>query len=298
MDISRFREAIRQGCIDPWAASVCWKDSPSTPPAPNYQAAAQAQQYNQVTPFGSSTWTPATTGTSGTPGHYVQGPGGFKSANAPGYGGYSGGVGGSAGGANSTWVPGTPATQSTPAQVTTSLSPQLQSTLDSIMGRASSNLSTPPNLQSVNDISNQAYSAMTSRLDPQWAQNEEMQKTQLANQGLAPGGEAYDNAMRVFNQGKNDAYQQANLGAIQTMPQTYQLAMDQYNQPLNQLNALRTGAQISGPQAPQTPDYLQAAGLTGQYNQGLYNAQVGQQNAMTSGLFGLGSAGLLGYMMM
>jgi hypothetical protein len=156
-------------------------------------------------------------------------------------------------------------------------------------------MSRPPDLSSVPQVADKAYSALTSRLDPQWKQNQGMQETQLRNQGLVPGGEAYDNSMRVFNQAKNDAYQQANLGAISTMPQTYQLATDQYNQPLNQLNAIRSGAQIMGPQFEGSPNYLGAAQAQGQYGQGLYNAQVGQQNAMTSGLFGLLGAGVGGY---
>ena len=43
MDLSRFLEAVRQGCVDPWAVTVHWKDSPSPPPAPDYVGAANAQ---------------------------------------------------------------------------------------------------------------------------------------------------------------------------------------------------------------------------------------------------------------
>lgn len=281
---------------------ICYKDSPSTPPPPDYKAAAQAQQTNQVTPFGNSTWTqghdaiPGTGGTPATPGHWA---GGSYSNNGLGMSAEHGSnTGGTAG---MVWVPGTPARPGTPGSPavkdtnTTTLSPDLTKGLLGITGRVGDNMSHGPDLSSVPQIADKAYGAMTARLDPQWAQNEEMQKTGLANQGLVPGGQAYDNAMRVFNQGKNDAYQQANLGAIQTMPQTYQLATDQYNQPLNQLNAIRSGAQINGPQFTGPPNYLGAAQAQGQYGQGLYNAQVGQQNAMTSGLFGLGAAGLLAF---
>jgi len=154
--------------------------------------------------------------------------------------------------------------------------------------------STPMDLSSVPQIADKAYGAMTSRLDPQWAQREEMQKAQLANQGLAPGGEAYTNSMRDFNAARNDAYQQANLGAISTMPQTYQLAQAAYQQPLNQLNAIRSGAQIQTPQFGQTPgaNYAGAAAQAGQYAGNVYNQQIAQQNAQTSGLYGLG--GMLG----
>lgn len=269
-------------------------DSPSAPPPVDYKAAAQAGQTNQFTPLGNSTWTPAQDAIPGkaavpaTQGHYITQAG-------------SGGTdrGGSTIGGTQVWVPGTAgspavdAVAARPAGQTTTLSPDLQSGLMGITGRVAGNMGKPPDLTSVPQIADKAYGAMTARLDPQWTQNQNTQETALRNQGLVPGGEAYDNAMRVFSQAKNDAYQQANLGAISTMPQTYQLAMDQYDRPLNELNAIRTGAQVNGPQFQQPPDYLGAAGLTGQQNMGLYNAQVGQQNAMTSGLFGLGGMGLL-----
>lgn len=286
MDISRFREALRQGCIDPFAACVHWKDSPSPPPPPDYKGAAEAQQTNQITPFGSSTWThaqDAIPGTGATPGHYE-------------YGQTTTGAHGETIHGQQHWVEGTPGTGGSPAVTatnTTTLSPELQKGLMGITSGVANNLSKPQDFSSVGDIANKAYGAMTSRLDPQWGQQQNQQETQLRNQGLVPGGEAYDNAMRVFNNAKNDAYQQANLGAISTMPQTYQLAMAQRDQPLNELNAIRTGAQISGPQFEGSPNYLGASGMQGQYEQGLYNAQVGNANATNSGLFSLGAAGLM-----
>lgn len=157
----------------------------------------------------------------------------------------------------------------------------------------------PMDLQSVQDIADQSYNMQTQRLDPQWQQNQQMQQTQLANQGLVPGGEAYDNAMRVFNQGKNDAYNQARLSSISTMPQTYQLEAAQRLQPLTELNAIRSGAQPQMPQfqpvqfaGTQGPNYNQAAGLQGQADQFNYGQQLGGYNNLMSGLFGLGSAGI------
>lgn len=155
--------------------------------------------------------------------------------------------------------------------------------------------SKPMDLSSVGQVADKAYGAMTSRLDPQWQQREGMEHQRLANQGLSPGGEAYDSAMRNFGNQRNDAYQQANLGAIQTMPQTYQLASAAYNQPLNTFNAMRSGAQVQNPQFQQQgpgTNYLGAAGLQGQAGQQQYGTQVGQYNAMMNGLFGLGGAGI------
>jgi hypothetical protein len=58
------------------------------------------------------------------------------------------------------------------------------------------------------------YQQATSRLDPQWQQRSNDFKTQLLNQGHTAGSEPYEKAMAEFNRSKNDAYQQANFGAI------------------------------------------------------------------------------------
>lgn len=170
-------------------------------------------------------------------------------------------------------------------------------------GRVANTFSQPQDTQSVNDIYNKSYALNTSRLDPQWDQNTKANDNKLANQGIMPGSEAYDNEMRTFNEGKNDAYNQAQQSAIATMPQTYQLSTAQRNQPLNELNALRTGSQVTNPQFSQQPgmanvggpNYLGAA--QSQYGGALngYNAQVGQQNSFMNGLFGLGAAGIGAY---
>ena len=239
------------------------KSAPSAPPAPDYSAAAaqtqKSQMSSQYTPYGSQVYS--------------------ADPNSP--SGYQSNI---------------------------TLAPQAQQTLDTQMGLSNQlgnlaqgqvgNVNTSPmDLSSVQGIADKAYGAMTSRLDPQWAARDQSQEAALRNQGLVAGDQAYDSAMRDYNNAKNDAYQQANLGAIQTMPQTYQLASSAYNQPLNYLNAIRTGAQIQNPTFQQTPgaNYSSAAGQQAQYNQGLYNSQVGSNNSMMSGLFGLGASGLGAY---
>lgn len=157
-----------------------------------------------------------------------------------------------------------------------------------------------PDLSSVDQVADQAYSNYTKRLDPQWEARAAQEEAKLRNQGLVPGGEAYDNAMRDFNNARNDAYTQANTAAIGTMPQTYTLAMDQYNQPLNRFNAFRSGTQIQNPNFPNVPQQQTtpganlsgAVGQQSQYDMGLYNSGVGQANAFNSGLFQLGGAAL------
>ena len=246
---------------------ICFKDSPSPPPPPDYKGAAEAtalsQKTSQYTPYGNLVYSSDTSS-----------PSGYKS--------------------------------------TINLAPEAQQTLDTQMGLSremgditrgqlpgvAQQYGTPMDLSSVPQIADKAYETMTARLDPQWERRESAERTRLANQGLVPGGEAYGNAMTDLNQARNDAYQQANLGAISTMPQTYQMANAAYNQPLNIMNALRTGAQIQNPQF-QSPgagtNYMGAAQGQNAYDLGLYNTGVGQANSFNSGLFSLGSAGLGAY---
>lgn len=239
------------------------KDSPAPPAAPNYSQAAQdtakSQMSSQYTPYGSQVYSPD-----------QNSPSGFQS--------------------------------------NITLNPQAQGALNSQLGvsqgmgnlaqnylpQVNQQYSHPMDLSSVQGISDQAYGAQTARLDPQWDQRKKAFDQQMANQGVTAGGEAYDNASRDFGQQRNDAYSQARLSADSLMPQTYQMAQSTYNQPLNTLNAIRSGAQIQNPQFSQQPgaNMMGAAQAQGQYGQGLYNAQVGSNNAMTSGLFGLGAAAL------
>lgn len=264
--------------------------APSPPPAPDYSGAATATSQGSVqaalannlmahpniyTPLGSQTW--QNTGTQNIPA-----VGGQKGFSIP---------------TQSQTVNLTPQGQNLYDQQM-NLSTGLLGLGNSSLDQTRQSLGQPQDLSSVQDIADQSYKMQTDRLDPQWAQNDAQQKTQLANQGLVPGGEAYDNAMRTFDQGKNDAYQQARLSSIATMPQSYQLSTAERMQPLTELNAIRTGAQPQMPQfqptqysmGAQGANQLGAAQAQSGYNQGIYNSQVGQQNSMMSGLFGLGSA--------
>jgi hypothetical protein len=156
----------------------------------------------------------------------------------------------------------------------------------------------PFDYSSVGDVQNAAEKAITSRLDPMWKQNSDVQASTLANQGLQPGSEAYDNAMRSFNNSRNDAYQQAILAGINTMPQTLQMATTLRNQPLNELNAIRSGAQVQNPTFQNTPqqattggaNYLGAAQAQGNSDLAGYNAQTGASNSLMGGLFNLGGS--------
>ncbi len=275
------------------------KDAGSPPAAPDYAGAArttaESSRTNQYTPFGNLVWTPGTPAMPGTGGHMVGG--GWQQTPEGG----TEQVGGH-------MVGGTPGTPETPWSSRIELNPEAQNALSAQM-RTSTGMSQLGEREaarlaeqfagpsSVQDIADKAYAAQTSRLDPQWASKRSMEETRLRNQGLVPGGEAYGDARRTFDAGENDAYMQARLAADATMPMTYNM---QYTQPLNTLNAIRSGGQVQTPQfAPQGAgaNMLGAAQAGGQYSQGLYGANVAEANAGNQQTGQLASTALMAMMM-
>ncbi len=145
-------------------------------------------------------------------------------------------------------------------------------------------------------------SGITGNLMSQWLQsqqpamtrNVEQLDTRLRNQGFSPGEPGYDNAMKDLTQGQ----QQAIAGASsQFQPQAFQEAEASYMLPASLGAQL---AQFGQPQSPgsslvqtpglniQSPDYTGAVSSAQQAQEQNYQAQVAQQNALMSGLFGLG----------
>lgn len=59
-----------------------------------------------------------------------------------------------------------------------------------------------------------AYKQQTQYLDPQFKQQQEQLDAQLRNSGAHPGDPAYDNAMTLFNNQKQQAYTNANEQAV------------------------------------------------------------------------------------
>ncbi len=177
------------------------------------------------------------------------------------------------------------------------------------------------------------FDAIMSRLEPQMGRQQVSAETALTNQGLRPGSEAWTNSMTDLHNSQNDqrtqaalqgvgldmsannqGYQQAlasgqfgnqaNLSQAQfgntAQQQAYQQALSNYNLPLNQITALMSGSQVTNPQFQSysgTPiasgNIAGAANQAGQYAGNIFSNQVGQQNAMTSGLAALGSSGLM-----
>ena len=170
----------------------------------------------------------------------------------------------------------------------------------SLAGQAASNYSRPMDLSSVQGTANQSMQNQMGLLQPTIDHNTEMAQTQAINQGLQPGSEAYQNAMRSVGINNNNLELGAANQAIATEPQTYNLANSIYNQPASSLQTVLGDINPQGPtfgnnpqqQVAQAAPLAQAAQAQGLFGLNAYNAQVGQQNSMQSGLFGLGSAGI------
>jgi hypothetical protein len=167
--------------------------------------------------------------------------------------------------------------------------PQTQALINSSLGNLQSAQTNP--LYGINP--GETYSdAIMRRLSPQIAQQKESQTAALANQGIVPGTQAYDNAMRTFNQQQNDLLTSAQIGGMQTGLQAQSLQGTQ----AGQIKNLATPNFINAPQqaAVAGPDYMGALGTQTNANIAAQNAALGQSTANTAGLYGLGSAGILG----
>jgi len=136
-------------------------------------------------------------------------------------------------------------------------------------------------------------------LDPILKQRRDARLSELQNQGIVPGSEAYTNATRDIDRGENDAMINLLLSgqgtALQAGEQNMQRGLADYNAPLGAYSTLTSGTQPPGlnfvqtPQSGvQTPDYLGAA-TTG------YQAQQQNKSDLLSGLFRLPATALGGW---
>jgi hypothetical protein len=147
--------------------------------------------------------------------------------------------------------------------------------------------------------------AYMQRLQPQIAQGREALDVKLANQGIPVGSEAYNRAMMAQSQRENDLLLGATTQGFGVGQQARQQGFNelayQRNEPINTLNAVRSGAQVQSPTFVNPAMQANTAGadMLGATQMG-YNAQMGAanaqnaaNNAMTQGLFSLGGAALM-----
>ena len=130
--------------------------------------------------------------------------------------------------------------------------------------------------------------AILSRLQPQIQQEQAALNQQLANQGITPGSEAYNNAMRTQGQQANDLYTQAALQGINLDTAANQQG---YGQALSSAGLYNQGLGQDFSQG------LSAQGLTnasigqnfgqGQAAQAMQNAAIGQNFSQAQAAAGL-----------
>lgn len=164
-------------------------------------------------------------------------------------------------------------------------------------------------------IRDQTIEAMMGRYDNDAGQRMDQTKADLIAKGLQPGTEAYEREMGRFGNQRNDAFTQAQLAGGTEASRSFGMDMDRRRQgisellaqrqtPLNEINALMSGSQVSNPfagglgyqgGANVAPAPMFQAGQA-QYGASAdqYNAKVGSRNSMMQGLFGLASGGLSG----
>ena len=169
------------------------------------------------------------------------------------------------------------------------LSPELQALTQSSLAGLQASQANP--MYGINP--GQTYSeAIMSRLQPIQQQQQERVQAQLANQGVVPGTEAYNRAQMQLAQQQNDQLTSAITGGMQTGLQAQQL---QNTQAAN-IKSLASPGYINpySQAAVAGPDYLGAYSTS-------QAAQIAAQNAANArtantqaGLYGLGSAALLG----
>lgn len=102
-----------------------------------------------------------------------------------------------------------------------------------------------------NSVEDALYQRATSRLDPQFQQDQSALETRLANQGITLGSDAYNAEMERFGRTKNDAYANARNDAIlaggQEQSRLFGLGLDAGNF-ANAAQQQRFGQNIAGGQ--------------------------------------------------
>jgi hypothetical protein len=203
-----------------------------------------------------------------------------------------------------TWADGTPR-----FEAVQSLAPEEQRALDlsrqaqDIYGQAGvqqlqsvrERLATPLSLNN-EAVESRLMELGSRRLNPVLAERRNAMDTRLRQQGLMPGTQAYDVAMRSIGEAENDAYNQLLLTG---RGQAINEILTERASPLNEAAALLTGQQVQAPSFVNTPqtsvaptDYMQAEAMRQASLNNAFNARNQSYNTQLSGMYGLGSAAI------
>jgi len=176
-----------------------------------------------------------------------------------------------------------------------------------MFGTAAQSLRTPINTD-YSSVRDQYIQSQLGLINPQLQQQQQALQSQLQNQGVAQGSDAWNNAMRSFTQLQSQTYAQILANAQTGVGQAIQQQIALRDQPLNEASALLSGSQVQGPSFTNVPQTsVQPTSVLDAYQMqqnalwNQYNAQMQQYSGMLGGLGGLagslGSAGILGYML-
>ena len=150
-----------------------------------------------------------------------------------------------------------------------------------------------------------AQDAILRRLQPQMDRQQEALRSRMANQGITLGSDAYSAEQRDQAMRDNDLMTAAAIRGIDVGNQARQQSIQEQaffrNEPLNTLNAVRSGAQVTNPtfsnlpqqQTTAGPDLLGAAQSAYNADMAAYNAKQAQGAGLMGGLFSLGGAALM-----
>jgi len=255
--------------------------SSSAPPPPDYKGAAEAtaagNRVNQVTPYGTLTYTESGTDSQGNPRY---------TANVE-----------------------LSADQRKLLDQQNRTSLGLGNLQEQGLGYVENMISNPFDTsglaQTGINAGEQMSESVMRRLQPNIQMEQQQFDAQMANQGIPLGSEAYANAKRMFDERQNDKLTSAIIQGTETGMRARTQGFNELgymrNEPINTLSAIRSGSQVTNPNFVTTPagaDYLGAA-------QSGYNAQLANANAQnaassgfTSGLMNLGGNLGAAYMMM
>ena len=205
-----------------------------------------------------------------------------------------------------TWADGTPR-----FEAVQSLAPEEQRALDlsrqaqDIYGQAGvqqlqsvrERLATPLNLNN-EAVEGRLMELGSRRLNPVLTERRNAMDTRLRQQGLMPGTQAYDVAMRGVGEAENDAFNQL---LLQGRGQAINEILTERASPLNEAAALLTGQQVQAPSFVNTPqtsvaptDYMQAEALRQASLNNAFNAKNQAYQTQLAGMYQLGSTALGG----
>lgn len=166
------------------------------------------------------------------------------------------------------------------------------------LGQVAGALSQPINTD-YSSVRDQYINSQMGLLQPQLNQQQQTLQSQLQNQGVTQGSDAWNNAMRSYNNQVSSAYANILANAQTGVGQAIQQQESLRDQPLNEASALLTGSQINPGQTQQVAQTsVSPTNVLDAYQQqqnaqwNAYNAQMNQYSSMLGGIGGL--AGSLG----